>query len=888
VQDKISVSQFIAQLHLVQAYCSIISMSKRIYLSGSAKRKRNVRKQVQSESLSKLTTFFKPDLVTNVIDQIDPTVSGSQLSHEATTAILPLSSDSDTDTDSESNGSNLDEDQHTTQKVIAIDIVPAAPAQTTSAEIAPPPPDQTSSTDPGLWIINEELRAYWVARGPSDCQNKDVDFTQSGRIYPKKTGKLTKIRCLTKSCFKRELRNGQLVDREWLIYSPSQGRVYCFACRLFSNTDISFCTAGFNDWHHASVAISQHECSTEHNRCMSIYCARHQESGLIDSELKRQVKQEKLYWRQVLERLVAVVKYLATRGLAFRGQNEQIGSQFNGNYLGALELLSKFDPFLAEHMEKYGNRGKGNPSYLSANICDELIILMAQQLLTAIIQEVKAAKYYSISVDSTPDLSHCDQLTFTIRYVKNAEPVERFLQFIPIFGHGAENLCDVIIQFLQDNGISLLDCRGQAYDNASNMAGKYSGVQARIKQLNPLATFVPCAGHSLNLVGVKAVECCTQVVAFFDFIRKLYVFFSASTHRWTILATSIGPHCKVVKRLSDTRWSAHADAVHALCEGYTQIQVALDTLANDTNQTEDTILEARSLSSKMDKLEFVILILFWNHILVRYNEVSKTLQKKDVDLSVVISLLQSLQLFTAELRNDVEFVGFELKAKALAKEAEYADSVSSTRKRKRSIRLTRFEGAAPDTVLTGSSKFKVDTYLPVIDSLCQALLHRLSAYETIHGLFSFLLELPALDSSSIEDSCKSLALVYSVDIDEKEFVAECQHFKHHIHCQPKLQNQTKLSMSALYHVIKEDCLESTFPNLEIALRIYLTLMPTNCTGERSFSKLKIIKNHLRSTILQSRLTALSLMSIESELLEELDFSDIVQTFAATKSRRQCF
>ena len=30
----------------------------------------------------------------------------------------------------------------------------------------------------------------------------------------------------------------------------------------------------------------------------------------------------------------------------------------------------------------------------------------------------------------------------------------------------------------------------------------------------------------------------------------------------------------------------------------------------------------------------------------------------------------------------------------------------------------------------------------------------------------------------------------------------------------------------------------TFPNVEIALRIYLCMFATNCTGERSFSKLR--------------------------------------------------
>ena len=57
---------------------------------------------------------------------------------------------------------------------------------------------------------------------------------------------------------------------------------------------------------------------------------------------------------------------------------------------------------------------------------------MGEKVLLAIVKEVLSAKYYSISVDSTPDVSHVDQLTFTVRYVKDSDPVERFLQFIPV------------------------------------------------------------------------------------------------------------------------------------------------------------------------------------------------------------------------------------------------------------------------------------------------------------------------------------------------------------------------------------------------------------------------------------------------------------------------
>lgn len=62
------------------------------------------------------------------------------------------------------------------------------------------------------------------------------------------------------------------------------------------------------------------------------------------------------------------------------------------------------------------------------------------------------------------------------------------------------------------------------------------------------------------------------------------------------------------------------------------------------------------------------------------------------------------------------------------------------------------------------------------------------------------------------------------------------------------------------------------------------MMTTNCTGERSFSKLKWIKNSHRSTISQDRLNSLALLCIESELLNTIDFNDIIKQFADGKVR----
>jgi len=158
-------------------------------------------------------------------------------------------------------------------------------------------------------------------------------------------------------------------------------------------------------------------------------------------------------------------------------------------------------------------------------------------------------------------------------------------------------------------------------------------------------------------------------------------------------------------------------------EGYGNIQLALDSLACDVDQSIDTWLEAQSLSKKMDKLETVILTLFWNDVLNRFNGVTKIVQKQDVNLGVVVSLIQSLKLFTESLRD--RFFEYELKAQSIAKDSQYTDSCR--RASKRSFRITFLEGPAPDTVLAPSEKFRVDTYLAVIDSLIAGLSHRLVA-----------------------------------------------------------------------------------------------------------------------------------------------------------------
>lgn len=245
----------------------------------------------------------------------------------------------------------------------------------------------------------------------------------------------------------------------------------------------------------------------------------------MDVELKIELEKRELYWRSIIHRLIKTIIFLSGRGLAFHGDNEILGSKNMGNYLGCLELIAKFDPLLSKHLD--GNKGRGNVSYLSSTICDELITIMNKSVLQIIVDEITSAKYFSLIVDSTPDVTKVNQLTVAVRYVNsNGIAVERFLCFIPSVGHKSKEMEVAILTKLTELNININYCREQSYDNAKNMSGMYNGLQARIKEKEKNAIFSPCSAHSLNLVGCYAADVTEEGYNFFLTCPKyLCIFF---------------------------------------------------------------------------------------------------------------------------------------------------------------------------------------------------------------------------------------------------------------------------------------------------------------------------------------------------------------------------
>ena len=76
-----------------------------------------------------------------------------------------------------------------------------------------------------------------------------------------------------------------------------------------------------------------------------------------------------------------------------------------------------------------------------------------------------------------------------------------------------------------------------------------------------------------------------------------------------------------------------------------------------------------------------------------------------------------------------------------------------------------------------------------------------------------------------------------------------------------------------------------YPNAIIAYRILLTIPVTVASAERSFFKLKLLKSYLRSTMTQKRLNGLATIALEIDVLEKINYEDIIEAFISTNTRR---
>ena len=122
---------------------------------------------------------------------------------------------------------------------------------------------------------------------------------------------------------------------------------------------------------------------------------------------------------------------------------------------------------------------------------------MSKHVLIKKVDIIRKNGFFAIMCDEYTDVSNKEQFSFCIRTVNEQLIVdEAFLGYYEIANIKSETIVkDILLRF----GLEITKCRGQAYDDASNMLGKKTGVGTRILSLQPKALVTHCNGHSLSL-----------------------------------------------------------------------------------------------------------------------------------------------------------------------------------------------------------------------------------------------------------------------------------------------------------------------------------------------------------------------------------------------------
>ncbi|XP_047132412.1 uncharacterized protein LOC124811151 [Hydra vulgaris] len=129
---------------------------------------------------------------------------------------------------------------------------------------------------------------------------------------------------------------------------------------------------------------------------------------------------------------------------------------------------------------------------------------------------------------------------------------------------------------------------------------------------------------------------------------------------------------------------------------------------------------------------------------------------------------------------------------------------------------------------------------------------------------------------------ENLAKLYPEDLCKNEFSDEVRHFfsvrRNILASEKPVELLNEVYAKGLYSIFQQVC---------VSLRIFLTLPVSTSEGERSFSKLAIIKDYLRSTMGQERLCYLMILSIESDLAINVNYEEVISSFVAKKARKMC-
>jgi hypothetical protein len=379
-------------------------------------------------------------------------------------------------------------------------------------------------------------------------------------------------------------------------------------------------------------------------------------------------------------------------------------------------------------------------------------------------------------------------------------------------------------------------------------------------------------------------ESCRQAITFFGIIQCIYTLFAKSTKRWKFFVDNVPG--LTVKSWSNTRWESIIKSVQAIKYQTPQIRSALKALEEMSALDNDpsTVSDCQSLVSALENFEFLVGLVIWHDILFFINKVSKKLQTKIVSIDATLKHIEGVITYFKKYRDEGFTYSMDT-AKIISSELDVEPIFPTKRKGKRNKHFDEQDDEDEEMQQSAIDLFKREYFLIMIDAAFASLTSRFEQMKAFDNVFGFLFNsgnLKSLDEVDLWSHCKIFAEKFthenSSDVEINDFYSELKVL------QVSLPDSSMSATEVLKFVMDAYC----YANVTVAYRILLNVPVTVASAKRSFSKLKLLKNYLRSTMSQERFNGLVMCSIEKDIFDTIDFNTILNDFASKNARRSIF
>ncbi|XP_040063052.2 zinc finger MYM-type protein 1-like [Ixodes scapularis] len=450
----------------------------------------------------------------------------------------------------------------------------------------------------------------------------------------------------------------------WLHYVSDRDVVLCHECSVafkergvtIPGLELSFLQSGFSNWKNALEKFRCHEKSTYHLDAVQYQLGKTKGARVVELLTRNSMKQQQES-RDALCVIVSSIRYLCRTGQALLGHTLQ-----DGNLVDLLEERSEDVPALKTWLTR-------RDKWLSSDIQNEIIKIMAHKLQRDVVEEVKRSPFFGIIADGTTDVAGDEQFTLCLRWVENAS-LEIKEEFIGVYSppdSKANTLFMAVKDMLVRLGLDFSSLRGHCFDGAANMSGRFSGVQKKISDIQSKSVYVHCASHSLDLALQEVGRSSRVVAEALSTVKDVSNIILTSSKRKNTYIGIVLPPCadasqeRPVKAsnllpLCPTRWTVRVKSMKRFLQNYERVQATIhDLLQTPGSIGDDRRAIMRGYEKLLNKFETLFGLNMSKELFGPCEQLARVLQSPKYSATGTMQAAEALRQTMMNLRTDEGF-----------------------------------------------------------------------------------------------------------------------------------------------------------------------------------------------------------------------------------------